>query len=497
MLNLTQRQTLQQRLSPAQVQYLQILQLPLLQLEQKIKDELELNPLLEEGVEVDDELEDIPDQEREDGTTVDKDDEYVLENGGNEEDFIEKEIRDNPDEEYTWDEFFENNEGHTSTNYFDSEDGYEFPAPAVVTMRERLLDQTLMLNLSEEERLLADIIVWNLDDDGYLRADLDELVQQIQSEHGFIFTLADAERLLRSLQRLDPPGIASRNLRECLLVQLDMLPNTSTARIIAIRILRDAYDLFVKKHFDKIMHELRIDEAMLKKAFDLIRTLNPKPGEGDAVETLNHVIPDFLVTREGSEFTITLNDRGIPPLRLNKSYKQLLQYEKKRMSTEARSFLRQKMESAKWFIQSIQQRRQTMYNVMWSIVMRQREWFELGKGHLRPLVYKDIADDIEMDISTISRVVNGKYVQTEWGVYELRYYFSEGIATNTGEEISNKEVMAILKEIIENENSKKPYSDQALTDILQERGFAIARRTVAKYRESMDIPVSRLRKRLD
>lgn len=498
MLHLTQSQKLQQKLSPAQVQYLKILQLPVLQLEQKIKDELEMNPLLEEGMDLEEEQEETLEQlqdERED-----EDDavlEAAAETSSGDDEYMEKEIRENSDEEYSWEEFFENNEGSASVNqYYEGDDDREAPMPIRVTLREQLQDQLHLLELTERQSLLAEAIIWNIDDDGYLHTDLLEIVRSVNLEEQSAITAEEAEEVLRHIQRLDPPGIGSRNLRECLLVQLDLMPNTSVARIIAMRILRQCWDHFEKKHFDKIMQDLHIDERMLKKAFEVIKSLNPKPGEGDGLDSVNYIIPDFLITREDGEFIVQLNERGVPPLRVNRAYKDMLLNQRKRLSSATKQFLRQKMEAAKWFIQSIHQRRTTMMSVMSTIIEKQREWFEHGKGNLKPLIYKDIADEIEMDISTISRVVNGKYAQTEWGVFELRYFFSEGIPTESGEEIANKEVKAILQEIIGNEDPKKPLSDQALTKILQDRGFNIARRTVAKYRETMDIPVSRLRKRL-
>jgi RNA polymerase sigma-54 factor len=502
MLHLTQTQRLQQKLSPAQVQYLKILQLPVLQLEQKIKDELELNPLLEEGMEMEEDLEEkteLLQEEKSAGDEASETEEAVpLErNAESPDNTIEKEIRENSDEEYSWEEFFENNEGPSSTNqYWDEDDSREVPAPALVTLRERLRDQIQLLELTPLEETFAEVILWNIDDDGYLRTDFSQLLHDFNIENDADLSGEKAEAVIHRIQRLDPPGIASRNLRECLLVQLELLPNVSTPRIIAIRILREVYDAFEKKHFGRIMQELHISEDMLKRAFDVIRNLNPKPGDGDSVVSVNYLIPDFFVHREDGELLITLNDRGVPPLRVNRAYKEMLLNHRKRLSTETKQFLRQKMEAAKWFIQSIHQRRNTMLSVMQSIVEKQRAWFELGQGHLKPLIYKDIAEDIEMDISTISRVVNGKYVQTEWGVFELRYFFSEGISTDDGGEVANKEVMAILKEIIAEENPRKPLSDQELTEILQQKGFNIARRTIAKYREFMDIPVSRLRKRL-
>ncbi|MCB2204304.1 RNA polymerase factor sigma-54 [bacterium] len=496
MLHLTQTQRLQQKLSPAQVQYLKILQLPVLQLEQKIKDELEMNPLLEEG------LEQLEDQEESQELEQRTDDDVPGEDGQKEEsaaddEYLEKEIRENSDEEYSWEEFFENNEGSASVNqYYDGEDDREIPTPARVTLREDLIDQIVLLNLDQAEFKLAEAIIWNIDDDGYLHADFGDIVEDVNLQNGLAFTMGRAEEVLHRIQRLDPPGIGSRNLRECLLVQLDLQPNTSTARIVAMRILRETWEHFEKKHFDRIRQELHISEDMLKKAFDIIKALNPKPGEGESLDSVNYIIPDFFVTKDEGEFVITLNERGVPPLRVNKAYKNMLMHQRKALSSDTKQFLRQKMEAAKWFIQSIHQRRQTMMAVMSTIIEKQKDWFEHGTGHLRPLIYKDIADEIGMDISTISRVVNGKYAQTEWGVYELRYYFSEGIATDSGEEVANKEVKAILKGIIDEENPRKPLSDQALTKILQDKGFNIARRTIAKYREAMGIPVSRLRKRL-
>ncbi len=502
MLHLTQTQRLQQKLSPAQVQYLKILQLPVLQLEQKIKDELELNPLLEEGMEMEEELEERAELLQEEKSSGDEEadaedlspSERSAESPG---DTMEKEIREHTDEEYSWEEFFENNEGPSSTNqYWDDDDSREVPAPALVTLRERLREQIQLLELTAVEEEFAEVILWNIDDDGYLRTDFSQLLRDFNIENQVDLPSDKAEAVIRRVQRLDPPGIASRDLRECLLVQLELLPNVSTPRIIAMRILREAYDSFEKKHFGRIMQELHISEDMLKRAFDIIRNLNPKPGDGDGIVSVNYLIPDFFVHREDGEFIITLNDRGVPPLRVNRAYKEMLLNHRKRISTETRQFLRQKMEAAKWFIQSIHQRRNTMLSVMQSIVEKQRAWFEQGQGHLKPLIYKDIAEDIEMDISTISRVVNGKYVQTEWGVFELRYFFSEGISTEGGDEVANKEVMAIMKDIIAAENPRKPLSDQELTKILQQKGFNIARRTIAKYRESMEIPVSRLRKQL-
>lgn len=504
MLHLTQTQRLQQKLSPAQVQYLKILQLPVLALEQRIKDELELNPLLEEGQD----QEELQDDATDIDLSVDVDEEeaeqaiapaaetIVQEKKEETDDFISHEIRDHADEEYSWEEFFENNEGFHEVNYYDQDDEREIPTPSAVSMAERLVDQLHMLELPSDLVTLGEEIIGNIDDDGYLRRDLEDLLLDINLERGTQFTPGQAEEVLARIQRLDPPGIGARNLQECLLVQLELASNHSTARIIALRILRQCYEHFVKKHFEQIKQELHITDEMLKKAFDVIKRLNPKPGEGTITTSFNYVIPDFYIARDKDDFIITLNDWGVPPLRVSRAYKQMLLNRSSGITSETRQFLRQKMETAKWFIQSITQRRQTMLAVMQTIVEKQREWFLLGHGHLRPLIYKDIAEIIRMDISTISRVVNGKYCQTEWGVYELRFFFSEGIPTASGVEVSNTEVKNIIKTIISDEDPHKPLSDQAIMEILRERGFDIARRTVAKYREALNIPVSRLRTRI-
>ncbi len=498
MLHLTQTQRQQQKLTPAQVQYLKILQLPIQTLEQRIKDELELNPLLEEGIEeeenteleIEPETELLAQQERKK-----EEDKTQEQDTAAEEETVsaEKEREDRQDDEYSWEDFIEDNDIPGGRTRYDDDEDRDFPAPALVSMTDLLVEQMHMLDIDQRLVKLGEEILGNIDEDGYLRRKLDDLVLDVNHEHGLDVTLEEAEQVLYMIQRLDPPGIGSRDLRECLLAQIDVSQNHSTARIIARRILVECYDQFVKKHFDKIRQDLHIGDELMKKAFEYIRHLNPKPGEGTISATLNYVIPDFFVEKEKDDYIISLNDRGVPPLRVSRAYREMLQNRKKRLSTEARKFVKDKMDSAKWFIQSISQRRQTMLAVMNTIVEKQRDWFDHGPGHLKPMIYRDIADVIGMDISTISRVVNGKYAQTEWGVFELRYFFSEGIPTADGVEVSNTEVKSILKEIISVEDPKKPLSDEALMKLLRTRGFDIARRTVAKYREALGIPVSRLR----
>lgn len=518
MLHLSQHQKQLQKLSPAQIQYLKMLQLPINALEQRIKDELELNPLLEEGVEQEEDIEQIQDMmeeleidvkepkvESEDGyevemldvvdaltvpTTKTKD-EFV-------DDTLEKEIREHQTEEHSWDEYFENTEITGNQNWKDDDDDREFPMPASVTLTEKLVDQLHMLNLEERLLVLGEEIIGNIDDDGYLHRELQDIADDVSLTHSLNFLPSEPELVLKKIQHLDPIGIGSRSLQECLLVQLEVMKHHSPARDHAIAIISRYYDHYTKKHFETICKELSITTEQLKAAHDVIIHLNPKPGEGSTSANENYLTPDLFVTKDDKDFIIQLNDRNIPPVRISKAYREIIM-DKRRggPNAQAKQFVKQKLESAKWFIEAIKQRRQTMMNVMQAIVEKQRAYFEFGPGNLKPLIYRDIASIINMDISTISRVVNGKYVQTDYGVFELRYFFSEGIPTATGEEVSNKEVKNIIKTIIAEEDPKNPLSDDRIAQILRGRGYDIARRTVAKYREADQIPVARLRKRIE
>ncbi|MEM1056307.1 MAG: RNA polymerase factor sigma-54 [Bacteroidota bacterium] len=486
MLNLQQKQSLQQKLSPQQIQYIKLLQLPTLALEQRIKAELESNPLLEEGVEEEDDLQldADPTEERED---------------------TKDEVDTTGEDEFDWDEFLNAPDdlyGYKAAPDNSEEDDREAPMPAVSSMAESLRDQVGLLDLDETEALIADQIIGSIDEDGYLHRPVESIVDDVMFNFGVVLTEADVERVLSRIQRLEPVGIAARDLRECLMVQLDMMGDEVDGRENAYEMLRDCYKAFTMKHFDQIQRKLGIDEYDLKEAYDLVRSLDPKPGEGDLAQQTNYITPDFTVERDGDDWRILLNGRNAPELRVNAHYRNMwndLSAKKRRgdkKATETRQFLKTRMESARWFINSIQQRRNTMLKVMEAIVQIQEPFFEHGEGHLRPMILKDIAEIIHMDISTVSRVVNGKYVQTEWGVYELKYYFSEGIETDSGEEVSNKEVKAELERIIADEDKTKPWSDQKLADLLAEKGYPIARRTVTKYREQQNIPVARLRRQI-
>ncbi|MEM6644804.1 MAG: RNA polymerase factor sigma-54 [Bacteroidota bacterium] len=502
MLNLQQKQSLQQKLSPQQIQYIKLLQLPTLALEQRIKAEMEINPLLEEGEDMDeitetdttDELSDSDEAE----TAVDLQEER-------------KEAEEKKEEQdYDWDEYLNSSDdlyGYKArVDHSAEEDDREMPMPARTSMTEHLREQLSFLDLDDHEELVADQIIGSIDEDGYLRRSLDSIIDDIMFNQGTLLSDEVVEDVLHRIQRLDPPGIAARDLQECLLVQLEVLPDDLDGRDVAMRMLQKAYKAFTMKHFDQIMKKLDVEPYELKAAFDLIQRLNPKPGEGEFSASQNYITPDFTARFIDDEFIIMLNGRNAPQLHISRQYRTMLEQlsaeqrgsksAASHIQGETRNFLKSKMESARWFINSINQRRQTMLKVMHAIVEIQNEFFRFGEGYLKPMILKDVAERIHMDISTISRVVNGKYVQTEFGVYELKYFFSEGLSTDGGDEISNKEVKAIIQSIIDKEDKKKPLSDQRIATMLEGKGFKIARRTVTKYREQLGIPVARLRKEI-
>ncbi len=510
MLNLQQKQSLQQKLSPQQIQYIKLLQLPTLELEQRIKEEMEINPLLEEG-----------EEEEEQVVQTEADDELQAKEEKEAE--KEREAEGDREDEFDWDEFLNSSDdlyGYKArVDHSAEEDQYEIPMPYKSSMAEYLRDQIGMLDFDETQEIIAEQIIGSIDEDGYLRRPIESIVDDIMFSQGLMLTDDDVEAVLKRLQRLDPVGIASRDLRECLLVQLEAMPDDVDGRETAIDIVRDTYKAFTMKHFDTLLRKHDLHEEELKEAFDLIQRLDPKPGEGAFAAGTNYVTPDYTVEIVDGEFIISLNGRNAPELRINRHYRQMWHQlsapkgkkgggtngtgsnGKARSGTsggkdDTKQFLKNRMESARWFINSVNQRRATMLKVMHAIVELQEDFFREGEGNLKPMILKDVAEKIGMDISTISRVVNGKYVQTEWGVYELKYFFSEGLSTDSGEEISNKEVKAIIERIVAEEDKEKPLSDQKIASMLEERGFQIARRTVTKYREQLGVPVARLRKEI-
>jgi RNA polymerase sigma-54 factor len=489
MLSLNQRLSQQQKLSPQQIQYQKLLQLNALTLEQRIKTELELNPILEEVVEGEmelpaDQLEnEIPDS----GDALEGDDAEEI----------------NSDEEFDLEDYMNDYDEGDYENDFSrgGEEEKTHPvAPAKETLSEHLLQQLAMLDLREDLMLLGEEIIGNLDAGGYLKRDLQNLVDELKMFEHLEVTPAEAEALLKKIQTFDPAGIASRDLQECLLVQIQNSSFDPYYSYLAEELLAKHFDEFTKKRFDLIRQRMNLSEETLKSVIDLIQKLNPKPGEGSlqAVEA-NQITPDFIIEKVDDDFVITLNDRGQSSVTVNRSYLEMLSANKRKRKISPREkdaykFLREKFESAKWFIACIQQRRETLLKIMRAILEKQYEFFDKGAKFLKPMIYKDIAEEIQMDISTISRVVNGKYVQSPMGIHELKYFFSEGLATDSGEEVSNKHIKERIKEIISGESKKEPYSDDKIAEIINEEGIHIARRTVAKYRESLRIPVARLRR---
>jgi len=463
-MQLSQRMSLQQKQSPQQVLLSSLLQLPVLRLEHRIKQELEMNPLLEYDIDQEIEMKEVEDDEEE-----------------------KEEEEEEEEEEIDWEEILNDEDNLEYKKKRDTkEDEINRPEAEPVTLMDHLFEQLHLAPLNDEEKEIGKYILWCLDDDGYLASSVESIAEN------FSVTTETVEKILSEVQNFDPPGIGARDLKECLLIQLNGMQERDE---LAIRMLEECYDHFKNKRFEKIKKCLNVPLEEVKRIMQLISKLNPKPGERYIPEGENYIIPDVIVERVDGEFKITLNDWNVPRLKINNTYKQLLR-QKQQINKKTRDYLRQKLESARWLINSIYQRRSTILRVMEAIVNKQRDFFEKGKGYLKPMILKDIADKVDLDISTVSRVTNGKYVQTEFGIFELKYFFSERLETVSGQEISNKLIKQKIKDIIDNENTKKPYNDQTISDFLRKDGYKIARRTVAKYREQMKIPVARLRREI-
>jgi len=355
-------------------------------------------------------------------------------------------------------------------------------------MTEHLLEQMNYLSLNDRENKIGEYLIWNVRDDGYLDESL--ILENVAKI--FECDPQEVEAVLKKIQKFDPPGVGARDLRECLLVQLQNQDDHSS---LAKKIIQDHFEDFKNKRYERILSEMELDNDQLKEAIEEISRLNPKPGAGIFNTKHNYIIPDFIVEKVDDEFVVSLNDWNIPPLRISRTYKRLLQ-SRKSTDKDTRQYIRKKIESAKWFINSIYQRKITMINVMRAILEKQLDFFSRGPAHIKPLIMREIAEIINMDISTVSRVVNGKYVQTDYGIFELKYFFNERIETDDGEEISTRKVKSRIRDMINDENPKKPMSDEKISQILVSEGFPIARRTVAKYREQLNIPVARLRKNI-
>jgi RNA polymerase sigma-54 factor len=474
-------QTLSQKLSPQQIQFIKLLQIPTVELESRIEEELETNPALEEGAEQ-------PDEQAEQVDDV--------------EDKIESTDEDINFEDYLHDDY-SGYKMQGDGNNPDEEDR-EMPIATSASLNEQLIDQLGFLKLDDRQMKIGEQLIGSIENDGYIRRDLEAIINDLAFSMNIETDIDEIEEILRKIQTFDPPGIAARNLQECLLLQLERKADHSPEVELGILIIEDCFTDFTKKHYDKISKKLNIeDEEELKAAINLITKLNPKPGGASSglVKT-QYLIPDFLLTNDDGKLELTLNSRNAPELKISRSYSEMMDtYDKSNKKDkklrETASFVKQKLDAAKWFIDAIKQRQQTLLNTMRSIVNFQYDFFITGdEGKLRPMILKDIANDIKMDISTVSRVANSKSVQTEFGIYPLKFFFSEGIATDSGDDVSSREVKQQLKGLIDAEDKKKPLSDDKLEKYLRQKGYNIARRTVAKYREQLNIPVARLRKEL-
>lgn len=486
MQKLSLQQRLLQKLSPQQIQVIKLLELPSLQLEQRIKKELEENPVLEIESE-----------------------EY----GSSSEDDYGDELRSNVDkdnEEFSVSDYINDEEypsyRYNTQNSSKDDKMADLPFSDGTSFHEFLVEQVQMVMLNERESILAEHIIGNIDEDGYLRRELISIVDDLEFTQNIKTNETELIRILRIIQDLDPPGVGARNLRECLRLQIARKINQGKEVQLAGQILRDAFDEFTRKHFDKISRKLGVDEEALKDAVDEILKLNPKPGSSFS-NNISHgnqtIIPDFILEVVDGELQVSLNQRNVPELNISRHYSDMLRNyhdSRKSMTRNAKDavlFVKQKIDSARWFIDAIKQRQETLMLVMTEILLYQKDYFMEGdETKMRPMILKDIADRTGLDISTISRVSNSKYIQTHFGIYALKYFFSESMQKENGEEVSTREIKSILRDAIDAESKRKPLTDDDLTQVLNDKGYTIARRTVAKYREQLDIPVARMRKEL-
>ncbi|MBL7738406.1 MAG: RNA polymerase factor sigma-54 [Chitinophagaceae bacterium] len=489
------QQKLLQKLSPQQIQLMKLLQVPTANLEERIKEELEENPALELDEEKhEDGLDDMKDEFNENGES-----EYE-EKDGSEDDYQDVDVS-----EYV-------SEGDDDVadyklrddNYPEDDDKKQLPFKTETSFYETLQDQLGLLKLDDTQKRIAEQIVGSIDEDGYLRRETSAIVDDLAFRQNIMATEDEVEAVIHQIQQFDPPGVAARDLQECLLLQLHRQKNEGKNVDTAILAIRKYFDEFTKKHYEKIQRGLGIDEDQLKEVMQHIIRLNPKPGGnvGGVNKAESYVVPDFFIMNNNGKLELTLNSRNAPELRISEGYRDMMkEYDrgakKDKRQKEAVLFIKQKIDAAKWFIDAIKQRQHTLLSTMEAIMEHQHEFFLTGdETTLRPMILKDIAEKTNLDISTVSRVANSKFVQTEFGTYRLKFFFSESLSTESGEEVSTREVKKILSDLIEGESKKRPLSDERLTELLQEKGYNIARRTVAKYREQLNIPVARLRKEL-
>lgn len=473
---------LEQRLSPQQIQLMKLLQVPTMELDQRIKQEIEENPALEEGAE--EKEDDFGDDEFE-GDDYDENDN---------DDFDISDYLDDDSPDYK-----------TKANNSSKDDEERvIPLSGGQSFNERLTEQLHLLDLNDEQFMIADTIIGNLDEAGYLNREVEAIVDDLAFSANVSTTEEEVIEVLHLIQELDPAGVGARDLQECLLIQIKRKQDGDITKYTAKKILEDYFEEFTKKHYAQILKKMEIEDQDLKEAIDEIIKLNPKPGGSmkEAERSVQQIIPDFMITEFEGKLELTLNGRNAPELRVSKGYEQMLRNyadgaKSSKSDKEALTFVKNKLDGAKWFIDAIKQRQNTLFTTMHAIMDYQREYFLTGdETTLKPMILKDIAERVQLDISTVSRVANSKYVQTSYGVFSLKYFFSESLSTDSGEEVSTREVKKILSNAIENEAKRKPLTDEKLAALLKEKGYNIARRTVAKYREQLNIPVARLRKEL-
>ena len=480
MLNQKLKLKLSQKLSPQQIQLMKLIQLSTLEFEEKIKNEIEENPALERGVE---ELEDH--------------------NKGNDENSTEDKFEENEidvDSYLSEDDFPSYDLGYYNSNESTNK---EIPSSGGISFHQFLDNQVKNLIIKDVDKPIADFIIGSIDESGYVRRDIDDLIDDLAFSQNLIVEKQKIESILKKIQGFDPPGVAARSLQECLMLQLNRKDKGKESVFNASKIIENEFELFSSKKYKKLIEKLNISDLQLKEAIDEISKLNPKPGGSISSEIQNNTItPDFILTIEDGNLVVEINKRNAPELKLSNSYKEMLagyknDPNKNKSQNDAIQFIKQKLDSAKWFIDAIAQREQTLLLTINAIMDFQKDFFLTGEEKLlKPMILKDIAEKVDMDISTISRVANSKYIDTPYGMKLLKSYFSEGMKNIEGEDISTIEIKKILKEIISNENKNKPLADLELSKRLVEEGYKVARRTIAKYREQMDIPVARLRKEL-
>jgi len=495
MLKQSLQQKLLQKLSPQQIQLMKLLQVPTVALEQRIKEELEINPALEEGLENDES--ESSEENQDESSEVDNE---FDENG-------EPKEKEREEEDFDISEYIQDDEPYYKLNVNNSspdEERNEIPLSVGNTFHELLLSQLGLCDFDDQQYLIATHLIGSFDDDGYLRRDIKALVDDLAFSQNITTTENEISEVLKIIQTFDPPGVGARDLKECLLIQLDRKVDANPDVIMARNIIQDYMDEFSKKHYEKIEKSLNLTSEDLKKAVHEILHLNPRPGGSysDEPRSSQHVVPDFLISNADGILELTLNSRNAPDLRISRQYNEMLEtYSKEAKSSKASRdavmFVKQKLDAAKWFIDAIRQRQITLIRTMDAIMNYQKEYFLTGdEKKLRPMILKDIADIVALDISTISRVANSKYVQTPFGTFLLKSFFSEALSTDSGEEVSSREVKKILSDYIGNEDKRKPLPDEKLMKLLNDKGYNIARRTIAKYREQLGIPVARLRKEL-